>query len=1470
VLQAAGIGRFLGGVNHGYEAQPTFKLNIDFGSAVAGTWRRFIVASLADVLYSTIGFKIIVTDPNWSHAIQGSVNSDFETYMVACVRTESTTTNTPDLCVVRGPGDRIRAVKTSTGNYEIQIQNEAQFREYHLVIECYAVNGTHTITYENGATVGSTGTDQYNASVGNSINYFENVNIVGNTNSTSTTTGALKVAGGVGVAGGLNVGGNVNITSPTTTLNSNTFFQSNKTVLFQNTTPFAVSSTTKVNNLNADLLDGYDIDQFLIVGGTATTTADFAVGGYVGFNAYYDGVDTRWEAKNTQDGAFAFRNGGSGTGFQLFVQDGPVTAGGLVSWDTYVFRDGDIFSNNAKVWNDNNVGAAAASIIPSANLTYDLGSSTRLWRDVYSEQFASTLSSSYTKFTLYGTEASFGIGMVSAITFGPLNNWAMTFRFSNNSDRGFWWGDSSHTSAQGAMALTTDGNLYVANTFRVGYGETDTTDASNWADTVDIKGNVSITQVADDVGGSLILKRNSTQYSILENTGAAGPEYISISANNNAKFTKYKCDTNTTPITAGSLGHRFYINGTETLATYQNSNDIAKTKIYTDLTIQVDSATDALRINQTGSGNAFVVEDSTNPDATPFIIDAGGNVSIGTTVPVPSTKLYTTFNSSSIESNYGIYGLLTDSSAGGANAKVAVYGLALTSPSSSSTDHFARGVAGAFSHGSTATVAAAAGVGSYIQSVGGGTITDGYNFYCQNAGLGTGGANTITNLFGYYTSDLTSGLNDYGFYSGVSAGANKWGFYSAGTANNYFAGTVGIGGFTNQSKLYVYDQASDTTLSEYGTLSRIDATKASGIASSVGVAGWVVTSSGHASTGALVGVVGQGTHNFTGTIPSMAAFQTSITSQGPNGTITNAYGLRVPNPSLGAASGNNISNFYGVSVEAITNANTSYGVLSASAAAANRWNFYASGTANNYFAGSVGIGSTSDLDQFSLSVSGRVRFLNNVVIGGTTFIRQWTSSDTDIDSVLPGSTSGSIIEAADAAHFVIGIRGNDSNDGFYVIDKNNVLGGPYSQQLLAVSNAAFTYKGTNVVLAPALNSAYAQANLAYNQANSATTTAIAAANTVRVSANTGSTLSSVGLNFNNTSTITVSVGSGTSGNANVSFIGIPRFTSQINTSSGGASITGNVLIINTTVDDALRITQTGTGNAIVIEDSTNPDATPFVIDSTGTVVVGSPVAYAIGGTGGTPSVQLHSISTVFADSAVGVVKWRDRTTNPSTLGGFSMSRSGSSTIGTYTAVSAGDGIGEVRWNAANGTSFTDSSEIAGLVGEGTIGRYVPGEIQFRVASSTGTSAPSTAFAINSNTTTFSTGTVAFEDNTITRGMTKDMGTVYVDKGTQTTGTQTFDYTGGSLQRMQVGGALTIAFSNFPPSGNMGMLQMELVNGGSATVTWPTVNWIKSDGTFTTSISTYLTDVGRTLQSSGTDFFIFWTRNAGTTVYGKLL
>jgi len=57
------------------------------------------------------------------------------------------------------------------------------------------------------------------------------------------------------------------------------------------------------------------------------------------------------------------------------------------------------------------------------------------------------------------------------------------------------------------------------------------------------------------------------------------------------------------------------------------------TSLDAGLVISGSTASDALRITQTGAGNALVVEDSANPDSTPFIVEASGKVGIGTSSP---------------------------------------------------------------------------------------------------------------------------------------------------------------------------------------------------------------------------------------------------------------------------------------------------------------------------------------------------------------------------------------------------------------------------------------------------------------------------------------------------------------------------------------------------------------------------------------------------------------------------------------------------------------------------------------------------------------------------------------------------------------------------------------------------------------------------------------------------------------------
>jgi|688.fasta_scaffold99867_3 hypothetical protein len=142
------------------------------------------------------------------------------------------------------------------------------------------------------------------------------------------------------------------------------------------------------------------------------------------------------------------------------------------------------------------------------------------------------------------------------------------------------------------------------------------------------------------------------------------------------------------------------------------------------------------------------------------------------------------------------------------------------------------------------------------------------------------------------------------------------------------------------------------------------------------------------------------------------------------------------------------------------------------------------------------------------------------------------------------------------------------------------------------------------------------------------------------------------------------------------------------------------------------------------------------------------------------------------------------------------------------------------------------------------------------------SADGTDANIDINVTPKGTGAVNQTDTILRRAMFKDTGYTYYDSTT----TSALDYTNGSVQRWAPTGTVTLTVTNWPPSGNLGELFIEGVNLGAATITWPSINWITSTGATTTTFSLN----GVTLQTSGTDWVLLWTRDAGTTIYGKVV
>ena len=99
-----------------------------------------------------------------------------------------------------------------------------------------------------------------------------------------------------------------------------------------------------------------------------------------------------------------------------------------------------------------------------------------------------------------------------------------------------------------------------------------------------------------------------------------------------ANFEVLSLDPTTPQIRAPGAGDGYSVPRDMTFATGTTLN--APTTV-----VSVNTSTDALRITQVGSGNALLVEDSANPDATPMVITATGNLGIGTTSPANALEI---------------------------------------------------------------------------------------------------------------------------------------------------------------------------------------------------------------------------------------------------------------------------------------------------------------------------------------------------------------------------------------------------------------------------------------------------------------------------------------------------------------------------------------------------------------------------------------------------------------------------------------------------------------------------------------------------------------------------------------------------------------------------------------------------------------------------------------------------------------
>jgi hypothetical protein len=205
------------------------------------------------------------------------------------------------------------------------------------------------------------------------------------------------------------------------------------------------------------------------------------------------------------------------------------------------------------------------------------------------------------------------------------------------------------------------------------------------------------------------------------------------------------------------------------------------------------------------------------------------------------------------------------------------------------------------------------------------------------------------------------------------------------------------------------------------------------------------------------------------------------------------------------------------------------------------------------------------------------------------------------------------------------------------------------------------------------------------------------------------------LGANNSFPLQVTVGSGVAA-SNVDI------TTNL-TVAQSLNVNGNAIInVTDNTNAALRITQMGMGNALLVEDSNNPDSSPFMINSSGQVVVGDTSLYTSAGvTGG---LQVTGSS---ADSAtIAINSFRNSTNGPF----LTLSHSKSGVNGTQTALVQNDAVGLIRFSGSDGTAFIQAAAIDGFV-DGTPGTNdMPGRLLFSTTAE-GASSPTERMRIDS-------------------------------------------------------------------------------------------------------------------------------------------
>ncbi len=252
---------------------------------------------------------------------------------------------------------------------------------------------------------------------------------------------------------------------------------------------------------------------------------------------------------------------------------------------------------------------------------------------------------------------------------------------------------------------------------------------------------------------------------------------------------------------------------------------IGSTSPYAKLSVAGTSiASTTLALRPIASQTANVLDVYNSSGSLSAVITAAGNVGIGTASPSSYTSLG--LNHTGIEDESSAIEIIRTVTQTGDNASFHFgldSGVHWNLNGFNQTGDLRASYGGLAISGSGGTATKASNFYAYTTVTGAANVANLYGTFASLGNSGTGvvdtitgsliqnnasGVGTVNNFVGYQVQDSAASTTVKGFVGNIASGTGKYNLYMNGTAQNYFAGNIGIGTTTPSTKFQAYSNAS--------------------------------------------------------------------------------------------------------------------------------------------------------------------------------------------------------------------------------------------------------------------------------------------------------------------------------------------------------------------------------------------------------------------------------------------------------------------------------------------------------------------------------------------------------------------------------------------------------------------------------------------------------------------------------------